>query len=85
MTTVMIKISKSQFKARALEYFRQVESTGREIIITDRGEPTLKIVPFREEPSVILELIRESVIEYNRPLDPVGEEEWEVSLEKEVD
>lgn len=30
------RISKSRFKARALEYFRQVERTGQELIITDR-------------------------------------------------
>ena len=78
-------ISKSQFKAKALEYFRQVEITGREIIITDRGNPTVKIVPFLEEPSEILELIRDSVVKYERPLDPVGEGEWEAGEERDLD
>jgi len=30
-------VSKSTFKARALEYFRQVEETGEEFTITDHG------------------------------------------------
>jgi prevent-host-death family protein len=35
----MNKISKSQFKAKALELFRQVEATGEPLIITDNGQP----------------------------------------------
>ena len=35
-------VSKSRFKAKALELFRQVERTGKPIIITDRGTPVLK-------------------------------------------
>jgi len=37
-------ISKSKFKPRALHYFREVEQTGRELIISDRGKPVLKTV-----------------------------------------
>ena len=53
-------ISKSRFKARALEYFRQVERTGRELIITDRGKPVLKLVPFTEDPQQALRVLREA-------------------------
>jgi prevent-host-death family protein len=42
-----IQVSKSQFKAKALEFFRQVESTGESVIITDHGVPTLEIKPFK--------------------------------------
>lgn len=46
MTMVMPEqISKSKFKPRALEYFRQIEATGRPLIITDNGVPTLEIRP----------------------------------------
>ena len=34
-------VSKSKFKPNALKFFRQVERTGREIVITDRGKPVL--------------------------------------------
>jgi len=34
-------ISKSQFMPRALYYFREIEKTGNELIISDRGKPVL--------------------------------------------
>ena len=40
-------ISKSQFKAKALEFFRQVEASGEPIVITDNGRPTLEIRRYR--------------------------------------
>ncbi len=83
MTIVMLDsssvISKSRFKARALEYFRQVERTGRELIITDRGKPVLKLVPFTEDPQQALRVLRETVVRYDAPTDPVGEEDWEAT------
>ena len=30
-----------------LEYFRRVEETGSELIVTDNNEPVLRIVPIR--------------------------------------
>jgi prevent-host-death family protein len=70
-------VSRSQFKARALEYFRRVERTGEELIITDRGRPVLKIVPYREDPEAALRVLRDTVIEYEAPTEPVGGEDWE--------
>lgn len=43
----MDPVSKSALKARMLEYFRQVEQTGEELIVTDNHRPVLKIVPIR--------------------------------------
>jgi prevent-host-death family protein len=48
---VMKTVSKSQLKARALEYFREVERAGEELVLTDRGKPVLKIVPYRRDPA----------------------------------
>ena len=70
-------VSKSRFKARALEFFRQVERTGQPIIITDHGTPVLKIMPYREAPDAALRVLRESVVKYDAPTKPVGEEDWE--------
>ena len=72
-----ISVSKSRFKARALELFRQVERTGQAIIITDRGTPVLKLVPYRDDPDAAVRVLRESVIKYDAPLKPVGEDDWE--------
>ena len=39
----MQEISKTEFKARALEVLREIEQTGVSRIITDRGRPTLEV------------------------------------------
>ncbi len=54
MTIVMtmVSISKSALKARMLEYFREVERTGEELIVTSDGVPVLKVVPFSQTRSV---------------------------------
>ena len=70
-------VSKGRFKARALEYFRQVERTGRELIVTDRGRPVLKVVPYRGEPAEALRALKGSVVRYDDPTEPVGVEDWE--------
>ena len=70
-------ISKSKFKPRALKYFREVERTGKEIIISDRGKPVLKIVPYKRNPEEVLKDLRDTVIKYDDPTEPVGLEDWE--------
>ena len=70
-------ISKSQFKPRALQYFREVEKTGKELIISDRGKPVLKIVPYTENPEETLKFLRNTVIKFEDPTEPVGLEDWE--------
>lgn len=70
-------ISKSQFKAKALEFFREVENTGEPIIITDRGQATLELRRHRGEETAPLDKLSGTVLYYERPTDPVGEEDWE--------
>ena len=70
-------ISKTRFKAHALEYFREVERTGCELVITDRGRPVVKLVPFKVEPGRALLALRESVVRYAAPTEPVGDGEWD--------
>ena len=69
-------ISKSQFKPRALQYFREIEKTGKELIISDRGKPVLKIVPYTENPEEALKALRDTVAKYDDPTEPVGLEDW---------
>ena len=71
------KVAKSKFKPHALQYFREVEQTGKALIITDRGKPVLKIVPYSEKPSETLRMLRNSVIKYKNPTEPVGLNDWE--------
>jgi len=70
-------ISKSRFKPRALHYFREVERTGQELIISDRGKPVLKIVPYTQNPEETLKTLRNTVVKYKDPTKPVGLEDWE--------
>ena len=70
-------VSKSKFKAHALELFRQVEQTGKPIIITDRGTPVLTVAPYRADPNAAVKLLRESVVKYTAPTRPVGDTYWE--------
>jgi len=71
-------ISKSKFKPNALKYFREVQQKGKALIITDRGKPVLKIIPYSEDPSEALKALRNTVIKYEAPTAPVGLNDWEV-------
>jgi len=65
-------VSKSAFRAKASAYYREVESTGKTLIITDHGKPVLKLVPYGDDSAEILRSLRGSVIRYLDPLEPVG-------------
>ncbi len=43
----MPTVSESRLKARMLEYFRNVQETGEELIVTDNNRPVIRIVPIR--------------------------------------
>ena len=66
------QVPKSKFKPHALQYFREVERTGKTLIITDRGRPVLRIMPYSEKPDNALRMLRNSVIKYENPTEPVG-------------
>lgn len=74
----MKTLSKSRFKAKALEHLREVEQSGSELVITDRGRPVVKVVPYREDPSAVLRSLRGSVRKFTDPTRPaVDPGEWE--------
>lgn len=74
-------VSKSKFKPRALEYFRQIEETRQGLIITDHGKPVLRIMPYQPEQGAQAEgtkRLRDVVVRYENPFEPVGLDDWEV-------
>lgn len=72
-------VSKSKFKAKALEYFRQVEASGEPIVITEHGKPTIEVRRIVADTRDPFEILKGSVLRYDRPFDPaVDEDEWEV-------
>ena len=70
------QVSKSEFKAKALEFFRQVESSGESVVVTDRGKPALEIRPYRDADRNPFDILRGSVLRYEKPLEPV-DVDWE--------
>jgi prevent-host-death family protein len=44
----MSTVSKNMLNGNMLEYLRQVEETGEELIVTDDGRPVVKVVPIRK-------------------------------------
>ncbi|MBM5785336.1 MAG: type II toxin-antitoxin system Phd/YefM family antitoxin [Cyanobacteria bacterium K_DeepCast_35m_m1_288] len=74
------EVSKSQFKAQALALFREIETTGEAMVITDHGRPALEVRPYRRAATGSvspLQALRGSVSHYEAPFDPVDESEWE--------
>lgn len=73
------QISKSAFKTKALEYFRQIESSGKSIIVTDHGKPALEVRPYRSHSRNPLEVLRGSMVRYDNPMDPVAVNDWDAA------
>jgi antitoxin (DNA-binding transcriptional repressor) of toxin-antitoxin stability system len=71
------KISKSVFKARALEFCREVEASGESLILTDHGRPVLEVRPYEENELEPLDTLRQSVVRYDRATDPIADDDWE--------
>jgi len=69
-------VSKSRFKLRVRDFLREVEQTRKKLIITDRGKPVLKVVPYTEEPEIWLKSLRGTVKSYKRSTEPLTED-WE--------
>lgn len=72
-------VSKSKFKPAALEYFRRVQETQEELIISDHGKPVLKIIPYREAKTNTIDpltKLRGTLKRYEQPFEPI-EEIWE--------
>lgn len=73
-------VSKSEFKAKALEYLRYVEASNQPLIITHQGKPViqLKSISIKDQIEDDLKFFRGTVKKYIRPMEPVGLEDWEV-------
>lgn len=71
------EVPKTRFKAKALEYLRQVEATGASLVITDHGHPVVEVRRYRADQRLPLERLHGSVIRYESPTEPVGDGDWE--------
>jgi antitoxin (DNA-binding transcriptional repressor) of toxin-antitoxin stability system len=59
------RVSKAAFKARACELFREVETLGESVVVTDRGHPTVEIRPYRGKRQDPLEIVRASIVDFD--------------------
>ena len=71
-----VTISKSKLKPKVLEILREVEESRKEVIVTDRGRPVVKILPFVDKPNDVLKNLKGSVLKYTNPTDAV-EVDWD--------
>jgi prevent-host-death family protein len=74
----VITVAKSELKAKMLEYFRKVEKTGEELIVTDNRVPVLKVIPLRKAktPEEVFGDVRGKV-SYPGDLTEPESSEWE--------
>jgi prevent-host-death family protein len=69
-------VSITAFKARVLEFLDEVEKTGESLIVTDHGRPVAEVRPVASKPEKDpREILRNCVLFYERPFDPVDEED----------
>jgi prevent-host-death family protein len=71
-------VPKSEFKPKAFHFFRQVETTGQPLYVSDHGKPVIKISPVTDDEKDETALFRNSVLHYEAPLEPVGTADWEI-------
>lgn len=48
----MATVSKGILKSRMLQYFRTIEQTGEDLIVTDNRKPVLRVTPFKPKRSL---------------------------------
>lgn len=73
----VITVSKGELKARMLEYFRRIEETGEELIVTSNREPVLRVTRLvqRRDPAVVFAGERGRV-QYNGDILTDTSTEW---------
>ena len=72
----MNTISKSALKAKMLEYFRRVEETGEELIVTAHNRPVIRIAAIRARTPAaeMFADVRGKVVYHGDVLAPTAEE-----------
>ena len=72
------RIAAREFKAKCLSLISEVESRKREIVISQRGKPVAKLVPYDDKPKSLFGCMKGSVMFYGNIIDPIGDN-WEAS------
>jgi antitoxin (DNA-binding transcriptional repressor) of toxin-antitoxin stability system len=74
---LVVFVAKGKLKAHMLEYFRRVEKSGEELVVTDNRIPVLKVVPYRRKlgPEEVFGELRGNV-QYDGDVRTPETEEW---------
>jgi len=75
----MITVSKGTLKAKMLEYFRQVEKTKEELIVTDHHKPVLRIIPIQTR-QLPTDIFKQGHVIYNEDINSPTRDEWNDDL-----
>ena len=59
------RVSKAIFRSRAGDLFRHVETQGETVVVTDRGQPTIEIRPYRGKHGNPLERLCASIVHFD--------------------
>ena len=68
-------VTASELRATCFKLIDEVAETGGEIVITKRGEPVSRLVPYRERPKSLFGCLRD-VIEIKGDIMSPLENEW---------
>ena len=72
-------VSKSKFKAKALEYFRIIQATGQPMLVTHNDKAVIKISPFKLESSKdMFKKLGDAITHIGDIESPIGVNDWEV-------
>ncbi len=69
----MIQISAGEFKAKCLKLMDLAEQKHETIIITKRGVPVAKLVPYEDKPLHLFGFLKNSVIVKEDIIKPINE------------
>ena len=74
----MITVSKGVLKAKMLEYFRRIEKTGEEIVVTDHRTPVIRINPIKTKKRTVDEVFKDlrGKVKYYDDIMKPETEEW---------
>ncbi|MHC4874097.1 MAG: type II toxin-antitoxin system Phd/YefM family antitoxin [Planctomycetota bacterium] len=74
----MIKVAKGVLKAKMLEFFRRVEQTGEELIVTDHNKPVLRVTPISNGPQPVEKVFGDikTKVEYFEDINTPTTDEW---------
>ena len=74
----MITVSKSVLKAKMLEYFRRIEKTGEEIVVTDHSIPVIRINSIKANKKTVDEVFKDlrGKVKYYDDIMKPETEEW---------